>query len=114
MATKAKRTAAPRRPEKKYGPFPGGIQVVVWMNEFQTDNGPRFYRSLQLTPRRYLDKKTGEWKDAASLRASDLPSIILALEAAHGFMTTTPLPGQAVDEEHLDEAGAAANGETPF
>ena len=34
MATKAKRSvSAPRRPEKKWGPFHGGVGVAVWLNE---------------------------------------------------------------------------------
>jgi len=38
MATKAKRSAsAPRHPEKKWGPFHGGVGVAVWLNEVQTE-----------------------------------------------------------------------------
>ena len=44
MATKAKRSAsAPRHPEKKWGPFHGGVGVAVWLNEVQTDAGPKFF-----------------------------------------------------------------------
>lgn len=44
MATKAKRSAtAPRHPEKKWGPFHEGVGVAVWLNEVQTDAGPRFF-----------------------------------------------------------------------
>jgi hypothetical protein len=69
MATKAKRSASvPRHPEKKWGPFHGGVGIAVWLNEVQTDAGPRFFRSISLQPRRYRDKKTGMWKDAASCR----------------------------------------------
>ena len=46
MATKAKRSAsAPRRPEKKWGPFHGGVGITGWLNEVQTDAGPKFFRS---------------------------------------------------------------------
>ena len=46
MATKAKRSvSAPRRPEKKWGPFHRGVGVAVWLNEVQTAAGPRFFRS---------------------------------------------------------------------
>ena len=46
MATKAKRSAsAPRRPEKKWGPFHGEVGIAVWLNEVQTDAGPKFFRS---------------------------------------------------------------------
>jgi hypothetical protein len=33
MATKAKRAASrPRYPEKKWGPFHGGVGLAVWLN----------------------------------------------------------------------------------
>ena len=85
MATKTtKRTpSTPRRPERKWGPFHGGVGVAVWLNEVDTDEGKRFFRSITVAPRRYLDEKTGKWEDASSLRTTDLPSLILALQAAH-------------------------------
>ena len=47
MATKTtKRTPAPpRRPERKWGPFHGGVSVAVWLNEVETETGNRFYRT---------------------------------------------------------------------
>lgn len=114
-AAKAKRPApAPRHPELKYGPFHGGVGVAIWLNELQTPDGIRFYRSLTIAPRRYRDAKTGEWKDAGSLRATDIPALILALQAAHQFMSATPLPGQSADEDHVDEAATTENGSVPF
>ena len=115
--TKAKRPKqAPRRPEKKYGPFAGGAGVVVWLNEVQTDGGARFFRSVQLAPRRFFHKESGEWRDAQSLRVADLPAIILALEAAHAHCQTAPLPGQAAEDEHVEAAAdAPPNGDSiPF
>lgn len=51
MATTAKRSAsAPRYPEKKWGPFHGGVSVAVWLNEVQTDAGPKFVRSNVVWP----------------------------------------------------------------
>ena len=47
MTTQVKRSAnAPRHPEKKWGPFHGGVGVAVWLNEVQTDAGPRFFRNF--------------------------------------------------------------------
>jgi hypothetical protein len=51
----------------------------VWLNEVRTDAGPRYIRSVTVNMRRCFDKKTGEWKDASSLRPTDLPSLILGL-----------------------------------
>lgn len=83
MSAKTRRPPAPpRRPEKKYGPFAGGCGVVIWLNEVETDTGTRFFRSVQIAPRRYRDKKTGEWEDSPSLRTTDLPALILALSVA--------------------------------
>jgi hypothetical protein len=119
MATKAKRsTSAPRRPEKKWGPFHGGVGVAVWLNEVQTDAGPKFFRSISIQPRRYCDKKSGEWKDAASLRTTDLPALMLGLEAAMSFIAHTPLPGQSLDDEDeidfLADRERPTNSATPF
>src|ERR1022692_3701559 len=103
MATKTpKRTVtAPRRPEKKWGPFDCGVGVAVWLNEVETAEGKRFFRSVTIAPRRYLDEKTGKWEDASSLRTTDLPSLILALEAAHAYVSSTPLPGHGPSVSHL-------------
>lgn len=115
MSTKTKRTVAtPRHPERKWGPFHGGLGVAVWINEVLTDSGKRFIRSVTIAPRRYRDPKTGEWQDAPSLRPSDIPSLLLALESAHQFCVNTPLPGQAAEEEPPADTGAPDNGSVPF
>lgn len=117
-ATKSKRAAsAPRRPEMKYGPFHGGVGIAIWVNEVQTDQGPRFFRSLTIQGRRYLSKKTGSWEDAGSFRSTDIPSLVLALSAAHRYMLETPLPGQPVEEEAPLEVPATptnGDGTVPF
>jgi hypothetical protein len=84
MATKTTKRAvtAPRYPERKWGPFHGGVGVAVWLNEVQTADGKRWFRSITIAPRRYIDDKTGKWEDASSLRTTDLPSLILALHKA--------------------------------
>lgn len=58
-AVKAKRSR-PTYPERKWGPFHGGVGLAVWLNEVKTDDGPRYFRSITITPRRYRDPKTGE------------------------------------------------------
>lgn len=83
MATRTKKaTEQPRYPERKWGPFHGGLGVAVWLNEIETPEGTRFFRSITVAPRRYRDKKTGQWKDASSLRPIDLPTLMLALSKA--------------------------------
>ena len=32
-------------PEKKIGPFAGGIGVAIWLNTVDTDDGPKQFRS---------------------------------------------------------------------
>lgn len=100
--TNERTTITPQRPERKFGPFHGGVGVAVWLNQVKTESGLRYFRSVTIAPRRFRDKQTGEWKDAGSLRATDLPALILGLEAARAYMATTPLPGEPVEEE--DEA----------
>ena len=41
MPTSEKR----KPPEKKISPVNSGISVAIWLNEVQTDNGARFFRS---------------------------------------------------------------------
>ena len=114
-AAKSKRAAAtPRHPEHKYGPFHGGVGVAIWLNEVQTTEGLRYFRSVTIAPRRYRDPETGEWRDAGSLRSSDLPALILALQAAHLFMSSTPLPGESVEEDEIEDTPSAENGTVPF
>ena len=45
MATATKSQKPANRPEAKFGPFPGGISIAVWVNEVQTDGGRRPMRS---------------------------------------------------------------------
>jgi hypothetical protein len=123
MATTKEKEKRPKKseqryPEKKWGPFAGGIGVAVWLNRFETAEGIRYARSITLAPRRFRSKKTGQWEDAGSYRPVDVPSLLLALEAAHAHCLATPLPGQAAEAEEMDTL--VGNGEvlpdedTPF
>ena len=86
-------------PEKKFGPYPGGVGVAVWLNTIDTDRGQRQVRSITISPRRYRDAKTGEWKDSSFFSLGDLPALIFALEKAQEFCYTTPLSGQDDDSQ---------------
>ena len=89
-------------PEKKIGPFAGGIGVAIWLNEVEADDGTvRRFRSITLNPRRYLDTKSGQWKDAASYQQSDLPALIFAMQQALAYCFSEPIPGQ----EEAEAAG---------
>lgn len=91
--------AAPpaRGPEKKIV-FSGGIGVAVWLNAVQGDNGPRKVRSITISPRRYRDRDTGEWRDAKGFYPGDIPALLLALQRAQEFIITTPIPGEPRDD----------------
>lgn len=92
-----------RQPEKRIGPYAGGIGVAIWLNVIQTDNGPRKIRSVTVSPRRYREAETGEWKDSPSLRPGDLPALIFALQKTQEYIYTTPVPGQD-NQDHDPES----------
>ena len=85
-----------RGPKKKIGPFTGGIAVPVWTNTVQAELGPRSYRSVTISSRRYQDRQTCQWKDSNSFNPGDLPALIYALQKAQEFVFETPLPDQPV------------------
>ena len=92
----AKSNAPPKErahPEKKIGPYAGGVGVAIWLNTIETDRGSRKARSITISPRRYRDPETGDWKDSSSYFAGDLPALIFALQKAQEYVYTTPLPG---------------------
>jgi hypothetical protein len=100
MASEKGSTATPRGPEKKIGPYPGGIGAAIWMNTIENEDGStRKVRSVTISPRRYFDRKAEEWKDSTSFWAGDLPALIYALQKALEFVSTTPIPGQTNDDE---------------
>lgn len=108
-ATLKRAKTAPRQPEKKWGPFAGGSSVAVWLNEFETESGIRYSRSITLAPRRFRDPETGEWRDGA-YRPIDLAALLLAIAAAQEYCLRTPLPGEPAEQEEIDPL---ADGEAP-
>ena len=103
MAQRTQPQKPVNRPEKKFGPYPGGIGVAVWLNTIDTQNGPRKIRSITVAPRRYRDAKTGEWRDAPSYRPGDLPALLFALAKAQEFCLTESIPGEDEGPEvHTD------------
>ena len=110
-----KRPAAnPRRPEKKIGPFHNGLGIAIWLNSVETEQGPRYFRSITIAARRYRDAKTGEWKDATSFRPVDLATLEIALAHARQFIASTPLPGQPVEGDEDEELHAEKHDEDPI
>jgi hypothetical protein len=103
MSKIKKLAQAPRRPEKKFGPFQNGIGLAIWFNRVETEQGPRFFRSISINCRRFRDPKTGEWKDAASFRPVDLATLEMAMAHARMFIESTPLPGQPVEGDEYEE-----------
>ena len=95
MTASAKKT---RGPEKKIGPFAGGVGVSIWLNEIQTDAGPRTVRSITINPPRYRDRDSGDWKDSKSFRPSDLPALLFALGKAQEHCYEISLPDGAKDD----------------
>ncbi len=87
-------------PEISIGPFSGSIQIAVWKNDVDTANGPRTIRNVTISPRRFKNRDTGEWKDAG-YRPTDLPAIILGLQEAQCFMIENPLPEQNEEENNF-------------
>jgi hypothetical protein len=82
------------KPEVKFGPYPGGISIAVWLNDIKTDGGPRKMRSITISPRRYHDPDSGDWVDAQSFRPGDVPVLVFGLQKALDYVFTTPIPGQ--------------------
>jgi len=89
-------------PEKKIGPLPGGIQVAIWLNEIETDDGPRKVRSVTISPRRYREAQSGEWKDAKGYNAADLSALIFALTRAQEYVFDHPLEQEKKEAEEAE------------
>jgi hypothetical protein len=87
------------RPEKRFGPYAGGVGCAVWLNTIQTAHGPRKLRSITINPRRYRDAESGEWRDSSSFRLGDLPALLFALQQAQAFCISEPIPGETPEHE---------------
>lgn len=100
------KTRPQKPPEKKIGPFANGIGVAIWLNEVTGEDGSvRAFRSVTINARRYLDPKSGQWKDAASYQPSDLPALLFCLAKAQEYCYETPVPGQEETETGTSEGG---------
>lgn len=100
-------------PEKKFGPFANGVGVAIWINETQTEQGMRLFRSVTIAPRRYFDRETNQWKDAGSYTSADLPGLIYGLQKALAYITDVPLPEMDLPES-TDAPPVGSPSEVPF
>jgi hypothetical protein len=97
----------PKGPEKKIGPYPGGMGVAIWINEIPTDDGgARKVRSITISPRRYFDRQSEEWRDSSSFWPGDLPALIYALQRAPDYVSITPIPGQPKESDDRSDRPA--------
>jgi hypothetical protein len=68
----------------------------------ETDDGPRKYRSITVSPRRYLDRESGEWRDSSAYYPGDIPALLFALTKAQEYILTTPMPGEKPEQDPSD------------
>lgn len=83
----------------------GAVQVAVWEN--QGKEGSSFY-TVSLD-RSYKDKND-EWKKSNSLKTSDLPKAVLALQKAYEYLAlkeSEPEPGKNSEEKEMLAAAMA-------
>jgi len=70
--------------EKKFST--GAISAVVWSNEGKDSEGkPTEFKTISID-RRYQDKE-GNWQSTSSMRASDLPKVMLVANKAYEYLT---------------------------
>lgn len=100
-------------PEKKIGPFANGVGICIWLNRIETDQGPRLVRSITVNPRRYYDRASDQWKDAAGYNQSDLPALLFALNKAQEYCYEQPIPGQAANDS-TGNHGSHPEDEIPY
>lgn len=112
-ATDTKQKGKHRFPEKKIGPFANGIGVCIWLNSAETETGTKQFRSITINPRRYLDKESGEWKDAANFNPSDLPALLFCLSKAQEYCYEHAVP-EANGAIATSESSGSTEKEIPF
>jgi hypothetical protein len=79
----------PRNPPEKEFPAGRTGKAVVWLHP----NG----RSITISPPRYKDQQTGNWRDG-SFFPGDLPALIYALQRALDYCYSAPVPNQDNDD----------------
>ena len=72
----------------------GGVQAAIWNNEAEKDGEKTEFQSVTL--QRIYKDKAGEWKTAASFKATDLPKAMVVLGKAYEFLT---LKEEAIEVE---------------
>lgn len=78
-----------RKPPEKEVPAGKWAKVVVWLGA----NG----RSITISPPRFKDQQTGEWRDG-SFFPTDLPALIYALQRALDYCYSAAAPSQDNDD----------------
>ncbi len=75
-------------PVAKFGPYNTGsglVEVSIWGNEIETDNGQATVYNVT-THRAYYDKKAEEWKQTKTFRPHDIPALVLGLQKAYDWL----------------------------
>lgn len=64
----------------------GGVRVTIWQDSRQSPSGQTFETWSATVDRAYKDAQ-GNWKNTNSLRESDIPKAVAALNKAFTYMT---------------------------
>ena len=64
----------------------GTIRAAIWENEREAE-GRQIKRHSVRIDKRYLDRRTGEWRASDYFFADDLPRLRLVVEQAFEFIT---------------------------
>jgi hypothetical protein len=63
----------------------GGVRVSIWKDTRQNANGGSFESRSVTLDRAYKDAN-GEWKGTGTMRESDIPKAISALQEAYAYI----------------------------